>query len=178
MAQSQDMESVAHQLRLLEEVVQELEARLEDARRGEAEVTGEVEFLRGEVERVGAEFRGNGSTTRSLSGSEVVRSRKSRSTTRRELLRRTAVEKRKRTRTLTRRSATRRRKRSSERSMASHTHHLLRPRWMRTSGARCARAMVTIASAACLRSEVRVRTSACVSTCSPRFYPPLSALSC
>ncbi|MCJ1412392.1 hypothetical protein MMC19_006486 [Ptychographa xylographoides] len=72
MAQSQDMESVAHQLRLLEEVVQELEARLEDARRGEAEVTGEVEFLRGEVERVGAEFRGNGSTTRSLSGSEVV----------------------------------------------------------------------------------------------------------
>ncbi|MCJ1397023.1 hypothetical protein MMC11_000215 [Xylographa trunciseda] len=57
MAQSEDVESVAHQLRQLEEVVQELEEGLEDARRGEAEARGEVEFLRGEVERVRAELR-------------------------------------------------------------------------------------------------------------------------
>ena len=57
MAQNEDVESVAHQLRQLEEVVQELEEGLEDARRGEAEARGEVEFLRGEVERVRAELR-------------------------------------------------------------------------------------------------------------------------
>ncbi|MCJ1479001.1 hypothetical protein MMC13_007685 [Lambiella insularis] len=56
-AQSEDVDSVAHQLRQLEEVVQELEEGLEDARRGEAEARGEVEFLRGEVERVRAELR-------------------------------------------------------------------------------------------------------------------------
>ena len=57
LAQGEDVESVAHQLRDLEEVVQELEEGLEDARRGEAEARGEVEFLRGEVERVRAELR-------------------------------------------------------------------------------------------------------------------------
>ena len=57
LAQAADVESVAHQLRQLEEVVQELEEGLEDARRGEAEARGEVEFLRGEVERVRAELR-------------------------------------------------------------------------------------------------------------------------
>lgn len=57
MAQGDDVQSVAEQLRLLEEVVQELEEGLEDARRGEAEARGEVEFLRGEVERVRAELR-------------------------------------------------------------------------------------------------------------------------
>jgi TolA-binding protein len=56
-AQGDDVESVAQQLRQLEEVVQELEEGLEDARRGEAEARGEVEFLRGEVERVRAELR-------------------------------------------------------------------------------------------------------------------------
>lgn len=56
-AQGEDVESVAQQLRQLEEVVQELEEGLEDARRGEAEARGEVEFLRGEVERVRAELR-------------------------------------------------------------------------------------------------------------------------
>ena len=57
MAQGEDVESVARQLRQLEDVVQELEEGLEDARRGEAEARGEVEFLRGEVERVRAELR-------------------------------------------------------------------------------------------------------------------------
>ena len=57
LAQGEDVESVAQQLRQLEEVVQELEEGLEDARRGEAEARGEVEFLRGEVERVRAELR-------------------------------------------------------------------------------------------------------------------------
>ena len=57
LAQGEDVESVARQLRQLEEVVQELEEGLEDARRGEAEARGEVEFLRGEVERVRAELR-------------------------------------------------------------------------------------------------------------------------
>ena len=56
-AQGEDVDSVARQLRGLEEVVQELEEGLEDARRGEAEARGEVEFLRGEVERVRAELR-------------------------------------------------------------------------------------------------------------------------
>ena len=57
LAQGGDVESVAQQLRQMEEVVQELEEGLEDARRGEAEARGEVEFLRGEVERVRAELR-------------------------------------------------------------------------------------------------------------------------
>ena len=52
-----DMESVAQQLKQLEELVQELEEGLEDARRGEAEARGEVEFLRGEVERGRSELR-------------------------------------------------------------------------------------------------------------------------
>ena len=52
-----DMESVAMQLKQLEELVQELEEGLEDARRGEAEARGEVEFLRGEVERGRSELR-------------------------------------------------------------------------------------------------------------------------
>ena len=54
---SEDVESVAHQLKQLEELVQELEEGLEDARRGEAEARGEVEFLRGEVERTRSELR-------------------------------------------------------------------------------------------------------------------------
>ncbi len=52
-----DVESVAQQLKQLEELVQELEEGLEDARRGEAEARGEVEFLRGEVERGRSELR-------------------------------------------------------------------------------------------------------------------------
>lgn len=52
-----DVESVAQQLKQLEELVQELEDGLEDARRGEAEARGEVEFLRGEVERGHSELR-------------------------------------------------------------------------------------------------------------------------
>ncbi|TGJ86943.1 hypothetical protein E0Z10_g1833 [Xylaria hypoxylon] len=52
-----DVDSVARQLKLLEELVQELEEGLEDARRGEAEARGEVEFLRGEVERTRSELR-------------------------------------------------------------------------------------------------------------------------
>ncbi|KAI0418004.1 hypothetical protein F5X98DRAFT_125501 [Xylaria grammica] len=52
-----DVESVARQLKQLEELVQELEEGLEDARRGEAEARGEVEFLRGEVERTRTELR-------------------------------------------------------------------------------------------------------------------------
>ncbi|KAK7756835.1 hypothetical protein SLS62_001280 [Diatrype stigma] len=52
-----DVDSVARQLKQLEELVQELEEGLEDARRGEAEARGEVEFLRGEVERTRAELR-------------------------------------------------------------------------------------------------------------------------
>ncbi|ODA82936.1 hypothetical protein RJ55_01445 [Drechmeria coniospora] len=52
-----DVESVASQLKQLEELVQELEEGLEDARRGEAEARGEAEFLRGEVERTRTELR-------------------------------------------------------------------------------------------------------------------------
>ena len=52
-----DVESVARQLRQLEELVQELEEGLEDARRGEAEARGEAEFLRGELERNREELR-------------------------------------------------------------------------------------------------------------------------
>lgn len=51
-----DVDSVASQLKQLEELVQELEEGLEDARRGEAEARGEVEFLRGEVERTRTEL--------------------------------------------------------------------------------------------------------------------------
>ncbi|KAH6619632.1 hypothetical protein B0J18DRAFT_482211 [Chaetomium sp. MPI-SDFR-AT-0129] len=52
-----DVDTVAAQLKQLEELVQELEEGLEDARRGEAEARGEVEFLRGEVERTRSELR-------------------------------------------------------------------------------------------------------------------------
>lgn len=52
-----DVDTVANQLKQLEELVQELEEGLEDARRGEAEARGEVEFLRGEVERTRSELR-------------------------------------------------------------------------------------------------------------------------
>ncbi|KAI1501771.1 hypothetical protein F5X99DRAFT_381644 [Biscogniauxia marginata] len=52
-----DVDSVARQLKQLEELVQELEEGLEDARRGEAEARGENEFLRGEVERTRTELR-------------------------------------------------------------------------------------------------------------------------
>jgi chromosome segregation ATPase len=52
-----DVDTVASQLKQLEELVQELEEGLEDARRGEAEARGEVEFLRGEVERTRTELR-------------------------------------------------------------------------------------------------------------------------
>lgn len=51
-----DVDSVANQLKQLEELVQELEEGLEDARRGEAEARGEAEFLRGEVERTRSEL--------------------------------------------------------------------------------------------------------------------------
>lgn len=54
---NEDVDSVARQLKQLEELVQELEEGLEDARRGEAEARGEVEFLRGEVERGRSELR-------------------------------------------------------------------------------------------------------------------------
>jgi hypothetical protein len=54
---SEDVESIARQLKEMEDLVQELEEGLEDARRGEAEARGEVEFLRGEVERTRAELR-------------------------------------------------------------------------------------------------------------------------
>ncbi|KAI9723203.1 MAG: hypothetical protein M1828_004306 [Chrysothrix sp. TS-e1954] len=54
---SSDVETVAAQLKQLEEFVAELEEGLEDARRGEAEARGEVEFLRGEVERSRTELR-------------------------------------------------------------------------------------------------------------------------
>lgn len=57
-SRNMDVDSVATQLRQLEELVQELEEGLEDARRGEAEARGEVEFLRGEVERTRTQLRG------------------------------------------------------------------------------------------------------------------------
>ncbi|KAM0283595.1 hypothetical protein ACHAQH_002373 [Verticillium albo-atrum] len=56
-SRTDDVDSVAQQLKQLEELVQELEEGLEDARRGEAEARGEVEFLRGEVERTRSELR-------------------------------------------------------------------------------------------------------------------------
>lgn len=56
-ARLEDVDSVASQLKQLEDLVQDLEEGLEDARRGEAEARGEVEFLRGEVERTRAELR-------------------------------------------------------------------------------------------------------------------------
>ncbi|UKZ77408.1 hypothetical protein TrVFT333_005129 [Trichoderma virens FT-333] len=56
-SRNMDVDSVATQLKQLEELVQELEEGLEDARRGEAEARGEAEFLRGEVERTRSELR-------------------------------------------------------------------------------------------------------------------------
>jgi chromosome segregation ATPase len=56
-SRNEDVETVAMQLKQLEELVQELEEGLEDARRGEAEARGEVEFLRGEVERGRSELK-------------------------------------------------------------------------------------------------------------------------
>lgn len=56
-SRSEDVATVAMQLKQLEELVQELEEGLEDARRGEAEARGEVEFLRGEVERGRSELK-------------------------------------------------------------------------------------------------------------------------
>ncbi|KAJ9226748.1 hypothetical protein DTO027B5_1916 [Paecilomyces variotii] len=53
----EDVETVARQLKQLEELVSELEEGLEDARRGEAEARAEVEFLRGEVERTKLELK-------------------------------------------------------------------------------------------------------------------------
>lgn len=53
----EDVETVARQLKQLEELVSELEEGLEDARRGEAEARAEVEFLRGEVERARLELK-------------------------------------------------------------------------------------------------------------------------
>lgn len=46
-----DVDTVARQLKQLEELVSELEEGLEDARRGEAEARADVEFARGELER-------------------------------------------------------------------------------------------------------------------------------
>lgn len=54
---TEDVETVANQLKQLEDLVTELEEGLEDARRGEAEARGEVEFLRGEVERAQLELK-------------------------------------------------------------------------------------------------------------------------
>ncbi|KAL1958024.1 hypothetical protein VTO42DRAFT_5236 [Malbranchea cinnamomea] len=54
---TEDVETVAIQLKQLEELVSELEEGLEDARRGEAEARGEAEFLRGEVERTQLELK-------------------------------------------------------------------------------------------------------------------------
>ncbi|KAK2740381.1 hypothetical protein FQN57_006121 [Myotisia sp. PD_48] len=56
-SRGEDVETVAIQLKQLEELVSELEEGLEDARRGEAEARGEVEFLRGEVERTRLELK-------------------------------------------------------------------------------------------------------------------------
>jgi len=66
-----DFDSVARQLKQLEELVQELEEGLEDARRGEAEARGEVEFLRGEVERTRAELRREQEKVSSLSADKI-----------------------------------------------------------------------------------------------------------
>lgn len=52
-----DMKSVAQQLKQLEELFQELEKGLEDARWGEAKVKEEVEFLQGGVEKGKSELR-------------------------------------------------------------------------------------------------------------------------
>ncbi|KGQ11929.1 Tip elongation protein 1 [Beauveria bassiana D1-5] len=66
-----DVDSVANQLKQLEELVQELEEGLEDARRGEAEARGEAEFLRGEVERTRSELRRQQSKSGSPDGQTV-----------------------------------------------------------------------------------------------------------
>ncbi|TKX27151.1 CAP-Gly domain-containing protein [Elsinoe australis] len=65
----QDVETIAAQLKMLEELVAELEDGLEDARRGEAEARGEVEFLRGEVERGRSELKREREKAAQLSGS-------------------------------------------------------------------------------------------------------------
>lgn len=70
-ARNVDVDSVASQLRQLEELVQELEEGLEDARRGEAEARGEAEFLRGEVERTKTELRREREKPGSGSGSHT-----------------------------------------------------------------------------------------------------------
>lgn len=57
MERGEDVDSVARQLKQLEELVAELEEGLEDARRSEVEARGEVEFLKGEVERSREELR-------------------------------------------------------------------------------------------------------------------------
>ncbi|KOS18882.1 Dynactin subunit 1 [Escovopsis weberi] len=56
-SRNMDVDSVALQLKQLEELVQELEEGLEDARRGEAEARGEAEHLQGEIERTRAELQ-------------------------------------------------------------------------------------------------------------------------
>ncbi|KAK2841594.1 hypothetical protein FQN49_006103 [Arthroderma sp. PD_2] len=56
-SRGEDVETVALQLKQLEDLVSELEEGLEDARRGEAEARGEVEYLRGEVERTRLELK-------------------------------------------------------------------------------------------------------------------------
>ncbi|KAF3482131.1 uncharacterized protein GIQ15_04890 [Arthroderma uncinatum] len=56
-SRGEDVETVAMQLKQLEDLVSELEEGLEDARRGEAEARGEVEYLRGEVERTRLELK-------------------------------------------------------------------------------------------------------------------------
>lgn len=69
-----DVDSVASQLKQLEELVQELEEGLEDARRGEAEARGEAEFLRGEVERTRTELqraKSGDSTSNGSNGASV-----------------------------------------------------------------------------------------------------------
>ena len=52
-----DVESVAQQLKQFEDTIQELDEGLEDARRGEVEARGEVEHLRGMVDRQETELR-------------------------------------------------------------------------------------------------------------------------
>ncbi|KAF2224376.1 hypothetical protein BDZ85DRAFT_318313 [Elsinoe ampelina] len=66
-----DVESIAAQLKMLEELVAELEDGLEDARRGEAEARGEVEFLRGEVERGRSELKREREKAAQLAGGET-----------------------------------------------------------------------------------------------------------
>ena len=80
-----DVDSVASQLKQLEELVQELEEGLEDARRGEAEARGEVEFLRGEVERTRTELRREREKAGSPNGSQDRGSRDGKTVTSKEM---------------------------------------------------------------------------------------------